>query len=265
MDYSITTTNLNHYKTSDRNSVIGTVSMIGKKVLIIDDDTDLLKLTSFIFKGAGAQVVTARDGSEGIGKLLAHHPNLILLDVMMPGIDGFELCQKIRQISNTPLIMLTALDHEQSLLHGLDVGADDFLSKPFKPEILLARAKTLLRRSGNGNGNISHPAAFKYKDGRLEIDAERHQILINGKQIKTTPIEFRLLVYLERNAGRTLTYSQILDNVWGEEYRGSVDFVHVYISHLRSKIEENPKSPRYIHSVHGVGYIFERQHATLDD
>src|SRR6266540_6188298 len=101
MDYSITTTNLNHYKTSDRNSVIGTVSMIGKKVLIIDDDTDLLKLTSFIFKGAGAQVVTARDGAEGIGKLLAYHPQLILLDVMMPGIDGFELCQKIRQISNT--------------------------------------------------------------------------------------------------------------------------------------------------------------------
>jgi len=240
--------------------------MIGKKVLIIDDDADLLKLAAFIFKGAGAQVITARDGAEGIGKLLAYHPQLILLDVMMPGIDGFELCQKIRQISNTPLIMLTALDHEQNLLHGLDVGADDFLSKPFKPEILLARAKTLLRRSGNGNSrNNANTTPLKYNDGRLEIDAERHQILINGKQIKTTPIEFRLLVYLERNAGRTLTYSQILDNVWGEEYRGSIDFVHVYISHLRSKIEENSKNPRYIHSVHGVGYIFERQHVSLDE
>jgi DNA-binding response OmpR family regulator len=230
--------------------------MLGKKVLIIDDDTDLVQLTSRIFKGAGAQVITALDSSEGIGKLLTYRPNLIVLDVMMPGVNGFEICQRIRQVSDVPIIMLTALNHEQNLLQGLEVGADEFLSKPFNAEILLARAKTLLRRSGNGNG---HPATFKYNDGRLEIDAERHQILINGKQIKVTPTEFRLLVYLERHAGKALTYNQILDNVWGEEYRGSVDFVHVYISNLRSKIEENPKNPRYIQSIHGVGYIFERR------
>ena len=235
---------------------MGPTIMIGKKILIIDDDTDLLQLTSRIFKRAGAQVLTAQDSSEGVGKFLTYRPNLILLDVMMPGVNGFEICQKIRQVSDVPIIMLTALNHEQNLLQGLEVGADEFLSKPFSGEILLARAKTLLRRIGNGNG---YPPTFKYNDGRLEIDAERHQILINGKQIKLTPTEFRLLVYLERHAGRALTYGQILDNVWGEEYRGSVDFVHVYISNLRSKIEENPKKPRYILSLHGVGYIFERQ------
>jgi len=230
----------------------------GKKVLIIDDDADLRQLASLIFKNVGAQVATAGDGLEAMSKLFTQKPDLILLDVMLPGMDGFEVCKRIRQVSNAPLIMLTALNREQEMLRGLETGADDFLSKPFNTDILLARARTVLRRTEHPNGN-GHHTAFEYNDGYLGIDIESRNVMIKGNRIKLTPIEFRLLAHLARNAGKVLTFQQILTNVWGQEYQGSMDYVHVYISHLRSKIEENTKSPRYIMTVHGVGYIFEKQ------
>jgi two-component system alkaline phosphatase synthesis response regulator PhoP len=229
--------------------------MINQKVLLIDDDTDLLHLAGLLFKKAGAQIFTARDGLEGISKLFTCNPNLIILDVMMPGTNGFEVCQRIRQVSNAPIIMLTALNHEQEMLRGLESGADDFLSKPFNAEVLIARAKTVLRRSANGNAQNSN---FQFNNGHLSIDIERHHVLVDEKRVKLTPVEFRLLVYLARNAGKVLTLNHILSNVWGDEYRGSVDYVHVYVSHLRNKIDENAKHPRYILTVHGVGYMFER-------
>jgi two-component system alkaline phosphatase synthesis response regulator PhoP len=230
-------------------------NMINQKVLLIDDDTDLLHLAGLLFKKAGAQIFTARDGLEGISKLFTCNPNLIILDVMMPGTNGFEVCQRIRQVSNAPIIMLTALNHEQEMLRGLESGADDFLSKPFNAEVLIARAKTVLRRSANGNAQNSN---FQFNNGHLSIDIERHHVLVDEKRVKLTPVEFRLLVYLARNAGKVLTLNHILSNVWGDEYRGSVDYVHVYVSHLRNKIDENAKHPRYILTVHGVGYMFER-------
>ena len=230
--------------------------MIGKKVLVIDDDPELCQLVSLIFKKAGAQANIARDGLEGISKLFTFRPDLIILDVMMPKIDGVEICKRIRYVSDVPLIMLTALNHEQQMLHGLEAGADDYLSKPFNADILLARAKTVLRRVEQPNG---HNNGFEYNDGYLRIDYESHHVLIKGKRTKLTPIEFRLLVYLARNAGKVLTFQQILTNVWGQEYQGSIDYVHVYISHLRGKIEKNPKDPNYILTVHGVGYIFREQ------
>jgi DNA-binding response OmpR family regulator len=239
--------------------MISTSNMIGKKVLLIDDDRDLLELSRQIFTSAGAQVVTACDGSEGIRKFLTDRPDLILLDIMMPGINGFEVCRKIRQISNIPLIILTALHGEQNMVQALDLGADDFLLKPFTGQVAVARAKAVLRRSRWQNENSPR---YRYNDGHLIIDSERHQILISGKKVKASPTEFRLLSYLEKNAGKTLAYDRILANVWGEEYRGNTDIVHVYVSTLRSKIEENPKRPRYVQSVHGVGYIFERQDNT---
>lgn len=229
--------------------------MIDQKVLIIDDDADLLHLAGLLFKKAGAQIFTARDGLEGISKLFTCNPNLIILDVMMPGTNGFEVCQRIRQVSNAPIIMLTALNHEQEMLRGLESGADDFLSKPFNADILLARARTVLRRSVNGNIPSSN---FEFNNGHLSIDIERRHVLVEDKRVKLTPIEFRLLVYLARNAGKVLTFDHILTNVWGNEYRGSMDYVHVYVSHLRNKIEENAKYPRYILTVYGVGYMFER-------
>jgi DNA-binding response OmpR family regulator len=235
--------------------------MIDKKILLIDDDHDLLELSEHILKGAGAHVITACEGSEGIGKLLIHQPDLILLDIVMPGMNGLEVCQRIRLVSNAPIIIFTALSHEQTMIQALELGADDFLPKPFSAQILLARANALLRRS---RSESKPPPVFKYNDGHLAIATERHQVLINGRPIRSGPTEFRLLVYLERNAGKVLTYEQLLANVWGEEYRGNADIVHVYISTLRRKIEKNRKTPCYIQSVHGVGYIFERQHPTLN-
>jgi DNA-binding response OmpR family regulator len=248
--------------------------MMDQKILIIDDDADLLQLASLIFKKAGAQVITASDGLDGISKFFTHRPDLVILDVMMPGSNGFDVCQRIRQVSDEPLIMLTSLNREEDMLKGLAAGADDFLSKPFNPEILLARARTVLRRTQRTNGhngsngknganghNESHRSSdsFSYNDGYLSIDIERHEVLVHGSKIKLTPIEFRLLVYLARNGGKLLTFDRILSNVWGSEYQGSIDYVHVYISHLRRKIEENAKGSRYILTVHGVGYVFEKQ------
>jgi two-component system alkaline phosphatase synthesis response regulator PhoP len=258
--------------------------MMDQKVLIIDDDADLLQLASLIFKKAGAQVITAHDGLDGLSKFFMHHPNLIILDVMMPDSNGFDVCQRIRQVSDDPLIMLTALNQEQDLLKGLAAGADDFVSKPFNPEVLLARAQTVLRRAqrpSNQNGDHGHnghnghngshghnghngsSGPFSYSDGYLSIDIEKHEVLKQGKRIKLTPVEFRLLVYLARNAGKLLTFEKILVNVWGNEYRGSMEHVHVYISHLRKKVEEDARNPRYIMTIHGMGYIFEKQELGL--
>lgn len=239
--------------------------MIGHKVLIIDDDADLLQLGSMIFKKAGAQVFTAHDALDGISKFFTHRPDLVILDVMLPGNNGFDVCQRIRQVSDAPLIILTALNHEKDMLKGLAAGADDFLTKPFNPEILLARAMTVLRRIQRANGEIGangsygSSASFSYNDGYLSIDIERHEVLVHNQRIKLTPREFGLLAFLARNGGKLLTFEKILANVWGDEYRGSMDHVHVYISHLRRKLEENPKVPRYIRTIHGIGYIFETQ------
>jgi two-component system alkaline phosphatase synthesis response regulator PhoP len=233
--------------------------MTDQKILIIDDDADLLQLASLIFKKAGYEVITAHDGLDGMSKFFTYRPSLIILDVIMPGNSGFEVCQRIRQVSDEPLIMLTALNQEQDMLRGLAAGADDFLSKPFNPEILLARAKILLRRAQPSYVSNKSADSFSYNDGYLSIDIERHEVLIHEKRIKLTPIEFRLLVYLARNGGKLLTFEKILANVWGNQYQGSLEHVHVYISHLRRKIEEDAKSPRYIMTIHGLGYIFEKQ------
>lgn len=229
--------------------------MIGKTILLIDDDMDFLKLTGMIFKRSGAEVIETPSGLEGMGKLFTHRPDLIILDAMMPGLDGFQICQRIRQFSNTPLIMLSALDQDKLMLQGLEAGADDFLSKPVNPEILLARAKAVMRR---GEQKSSYQEMANFDDGRLEIDVGKHRVLLGGKEVKLTPFEFRLLAFLAGNEGRVVSYEQILFNVWGSEYKGKFGYVHVYVSHLRSKIEQDPKNPRYIRSIHGVGYIFDK-------
>lgn len=238
---------------------VGVGKMLDKKVLVIDDDANLLQLVSLIFKKCGAQVITACDGLDGMSKFFLHHPDLIILDVIMPGNDGFEVCQRLRLVSNDPLIMLTALNKEEDMLTGLSVGADDFLSKPVHPEVLVARAKRLMRRAEVADEHHETSTIFSYNDGYLSIDIERHAVLIHGKRVKLTPIEFRLLAYLARNSGKLLTFEKILGNVWGSQYQGSLDHVHVYISHLRRKIEQDSRNPCYIRTVHGLGYIFEKQ------
>jgi DNA-binding response OmpR family regulator len=229
--------------------------MIDQRVLIIDDDADLRQLVSMLFKKAGAQVFTAQDGLDGFSKLFTCDPHLVILDIVMPKVNGFEVCQRIRKVSDIPIIMLTSLNHEKDMLQGLESGADDFLVKPFSAEVLIARAKTILRRSKK---TMNPSTNYDFNHGRLSIDIDRRQVLVDQKRLKLSPIEFRLLVYLARHAGKVLTFDHILANVWGSEYAGSMDYVHVYISHLRNKIEENAKDPRYIMTVHGIGYMFER-------
>lgn len=231
--------------------------MDGVKVLLIDDDHDLLQLVSRIFEKSGAQVITAVDGLEGISKLFTYHPSLIVLDIMMPGQNGVNVCRRIRQVTSTPLIMLTAMNSEQSILEGLNAGADDYITKPFNPNILLARAAAILRR--NHPYDNGHNSSIDYDDGHLKVDTTKHRVHVKNQKVKLTPVEFRLLKYLVNNAGRALHYEEILHNVWGSEYKGNDDYVHVYISQLRKKIEQNSKTPRYILSIHGVGYIFEKQ------
>ncbi len=231
--------------------------MLNKKILLIDDDLDFLRSTSLAFKEFGAQVITANNGMEGISKAAAYSPDLILLDVMMPGVSGFEICKKIRQSSSVPVIILTALNHEHNMLKGFDAGADELMSKPFDWSVLLARANAIMRRSKPEN-NISRDH-FDYNDGYLKLNFDKHRVLIEEQQVRLTPVEYRLLVYLVRNAERVLTFNEILVNVWGNQYKRNKDYVHVYISQLRRKIEVDNKKPRYIQSFHGTGYMFERQ------
>lgn len=229
--------------------------MQGKRILIIDDDPQIRRITELAFVGSGATVFTAASPREGLRQLYARQPHLVLLDILMPEQDGWETCRQIRQLSDVPVIMLTALKQDEDIVHGLECGADDFVSKPFNPQVLLARARAVLRRT-ELTPQTDLPAG--YSDDHLNIDLDRRKVWVEGRTVNLTPTEFRLLAYLIQNAGRVLTFNQILENVWGQEYRDNDDYVHVYISHLRQKLEQDAKQPRYLVTEHGVGYRFER-------
>jgi DNA-binding response OmpR family regulator len=229
--------------------------MIGKKILLIDDDSDVQRINSRFFQHAGATVDTASNGAEGIRKFFLDKPDLVILDIMMPEMDGFEVCSRIRQVSSVPVIMLTALNSDEEIIRGLDSGADDFLSKPFSPDVLVAHARAVLRRLEMSQDTA--PRAF-YSDGYLTVDLERRNVTVQGEPVRLTRTEYNLLAYLLKNAGWIRTFEQILENVWGPEYQGSVDYVHVYISNLRRKIERDSKCPVYFESAHGVGYRFNK-------
>jgi DNA-binding response OmpR family regulator len=227
----------------------------GKKILIIDDDLFMLRLVEQTLSLAGGQVYTAANGPEGLSQFYAHQPDLVILDIMMPNVDGFEICRLIRRSSNVPIIMLTALGQEKDIIRGFDSGADDYVTKPCSAKVLLAHVQAVLHRA-------ALPAVVEepiiYSDGYLRIDIGQHRVFVRGEPVKLSAKEYQLLVYLFQNAGRVLTISQILENVWGWEYRDNIDYVHVYIHHLRQKLEENPKRPKYLLTEHGVGYRFEK-------
>ncbi|MCP5094345.1 MAG: response regulator transcription factor [Chloroflexi bacterium] len=227
--------------------------MEGKKILIIDDDINLSHILHHTFKREGATVYTAADGREGLHLFFSHRPDLVLLDIRMPDIDGWETCRQIRLLSNTPIIMLTTLNRNEEVVRGLDLGADDFVTKPFSRDVLLARARATLRR--NEELTTEQPKAI-YRDDYLVVDLQERCVLVKGEQIKLSAREFDLLSYLVENAGRILTHQQILDRIWGWEYRNNPDYLHVYFSHLRRKLEKDPKNPEYLRTEHGVGYRF---------
>lgn len=227
--------------------------MQGKTILIVDDEMTIRKITERIFQRAGAVVYTAADGKEAMRKIFQYRPDLVVLDIMMPGENGWDVCQEIRKLSEIPVIMLTALNSDDDIIHSLEAGADDFVSKPFNGEVLLARARAVLRRS---QPEMKTRQQISYNDGYLSIDLNEHRVQVRGQPVKLTSKEFKLLEYLTSSPNRVLTFNQILENVWGWEYKENPDYIHVYISHLRQKIEPDPKQPQYIITEHGVGYQF---------
>lgn len=226
--------------------------LTGKTVLIVDDDVSLTQIITVVFEGEGCRVYTALDGQSGLQKFFKLRPDLVILDVRLPDIDGWEICRQIRLLSPVAVLMLTTLRENKDLVRSLDQGADDFLSKPFSMEVLLARSRALLRRI------LAEPVTTAgYSDDYLSVDLDRHRVLVQGRPVKLTATEFRLLATLVRNAGHVLTYEQILQRVWGEAYRDCTDYVHVYLSHLRRKLEQDPQQPRYLLTEHGVGCSFD--------
>ncbi|MCB9077441.1 MAG: response regulator transcription factor [Anaerolineaceae bacterium] len=225
------------------------------KILVIDDDPALCQLISFTFSSQGFQVYSAATGSEGLRMFYEQRPDLIILDIMMPEMDGWTVCTQIRQLSNVPIIVLTSLGSEQDIVRGLECGAVDYVVKPFSPRVLVARARANLRQVFQA---AIPPKTTIFSDGYLTIDLVKRRVLVKNEPVKLSATEYRLLAYLVQNANQVLTTEQILENVWGLEYRESSDYVHVYISHLRRKIEADPKQPRYILTEYGIGYYFEK-------
>ena len=230
----------------------------GKKILVIDDDAAFLRLVEQVLTRKEYEVLKADSGQEGLRLLFAHRPDLVLLDVVMPRMDGWQTCQRIREISDLPIIMLTGKQKgEEDIVRGLDYGADDYLIKPVRNKELVARVQAVLRRTRLPS-LLEVREEVRYSDDFLSVDITRRKIIVNGKQVRLTPIEFRLFALLLENAGRVLTHKQLLEGVWGWEYVDDVDYVRIYIWHLRHKIEPAPTQPRYIMTEPGVGYYFQK-------
>jgi two-component system KDP operon response regulator KdpE len=230
----------------------------GKKVLIIDDDATFRNLVEQVLAQKGYQVLKASSGREGLRLMFDQRPDLVLLDVVMPGIDGWQVCTRIREISDVPIIMITGRHKsEEDIVRGLDYGADDYLTKPVRSKELVARVQAMLRRA-----ELPHLQDIRqgiiYSDDFLTVDITERKVTVNGKRVKLTPREFRLFTLLVENAGHILTHKQLLEKVWGWEYTDDVDYVRIYISHLRQKIEPDPSLPKYIITEPGVGYYFQK-------
>jgi len=228
-----------------------------EKILIIDDDPALRQLVVNSLQTAGYQLLTAPDGQEGLRQLYHNHPDLIVLDVNMPTMDGWTVCQRVREVSNVPIIMLTAQSDPDEIVKGLDLGADDYLIKPFEMSVLLARVRANLRRAA------SEPTLTKrnivYSDDYLAVSFEDHRITVQGEPIRLTPTEFNLLAHLVKASPRIVPYRELLQQTWGFEYIDDIDYLRVYIWHLRRKLEPNPKEPTYIINELGIGYRFDQQ------
>jgi two-component system KDP operon response regulator KdpE len=224
------------------------------RILVVDDDPVLSELVSYILRAEGYDPVVANDGEEGLRKFQATQPDLVVLDVTMPEMDGFEVCKRIRTTAATPIIMLTAQGGEEAIVRGLDLGADDYVTKPFQLKPFMARVRANLRRA---NAPQPHFGKVTYQDEYITIDLESHKVLIKGEPVKLTPTEYKLLAVLVKNRGRILEFRQLLEQVWGFEYIDDIDYLRVYIWHLRRKVEPDPKNPTYLHNELSIGYRFD--------
>jgi two-component system KDP operon response regulator KdpE len=224
-----------------------------RRILVVDDEERMVRFIRMNLEHDGFQVSEAFKGKEAIQKIRDVTPDLILLDVMMPDLDGFEVLETVREVSNVPVIMLTAKGEEDDRVRGLELGADDYVTKPFSPRELVSRVKAVLRRTESASGSMH---GLIEVDNRLKIDFDRREIWLEGKLVKLRPTEYRMLYHLVQNAGWVVTHDQLLTKVWGYEYRDEPHYVRLYINYLRQKLEADPSNPRYILTERGVGYRF---------
>lgn len=223
------------------------------RILIVEDEDSFSDALSFMLRREGYEVFIATDGNAAITEFDKHGPDLVLLDLMLPGISGTEVCRIIRGKSTVPIIMLTAKDGEVDKVVGLELGADDYVTKPFSSRELLARVRAVLRRHGEQDELL--PPTIEA--GSVRIDIERHVVSVRGEHVTMPLKEFDLLEFLVRNSGRVLTRNQLIDRVWGADYVGDTKTLDVHIKRLRAKIEIDPSNPVHIHTVRGLGYKFD--------
>lgn len=229
-------------------------SLKNRSILVVDDEERMARFIRLNLEHDGFQVIEAYRGMKAIQALRTEMPDLIILDVMMPDIDGFEVLKMIREISSIPVIMLTAKGEEDDRVRGLELGADDYVTKPFSPRELVGRVRAVLRRT-----EAASPASRSELievDERLKIDFGRREVWVNNELVRLRPTEYRLLFHLVQNAGWVVTYDQLLSKVWGYEYRDEPHYVRLYINYLRQKLEEDPSNPKYILTERGIGYRF---------
>ncbi len=225
------------------------------KVLVVEDEEPLLFTLAHSLKREGYNVVTASRGDDGLKLAREQHPDLILLDVMLPGIDGIQVCRMLRRDSDVPIIMLTALGGESDRVAGLDTGADDYMPKPFGMRELMARVRALLRRSGARSQPDTGPSLVV--SGDLQVDRERREVTRGGRVLRMKPKEYELLLFFLQHPGRVFSREQILDEVWGYDFYGGPRTVDVHIRWLRQKIEDDPANPARLRTIRGSGYLFE--------
>lgn len=231
--------------------------IINPTVLVIEDNPDDTHIVEWQLQSEGFQVICTADGRQGLIHVCDVLPDLVLLDVDIPGMNGHTVCQRIREISDVPIIIVSAHGQPDEVVEGLKLGADDYLVKPYSKEVLIARARATLRRAAAP----PHPNQGRkiYNDGHLAINLPQRRVSVDGETVHLSPIEFSLLSILMEASPRIVPYRALLEEVWGFEYIDDIDYLRVYIWHLRSKIEQNPKEPKYVLNELGVGYRFQRQ------
>ena len=231
------------------------------RILVVDDDVAISKLLCTNLKARGYEVSLANDGDEALSAIEGNFTDLIILDIMMPGIDGVEVCRRVREWSRVPIIMLSARGDEKDKVKCLDLGADDYLTKPFGVAELMARVKTALRHSEAARAG---PTLSNFRGGDLEVNFASRRVTMAGKEVKLTPTEYSLLQHLVVNANKVLTHSMLLQKVWGEEYSLEKEYLRVFVGRLRKRLEPDPEHPRYIITVPGVGYRFNHEGLTAE-
>ena len=227
-----------------------------QRVLVVDDESSIVELVAYNLRREGFEVITENDGQQGLKRALSDKPDLVVLDVMLPSLSGLDVCRSIRHESDIPVIMLTARKDELDRILGLELGADDYVTKPFSPRELVARVKAILRRAKRPLDKETVESDVAVEHHGLKIAFDKREVMLDNVLLQLTFTEFELLAILARNPGRAFTRDDLLVKVWGQDFFGDARTVDVHIRHLREKLQEDPQSPRFIETVRGVGYRF---------